>query len=88
MRVVGFVSAVSLVIAVGGCSVDDNSSPRLSLADNGSSSSPGYGIVIGSAAHDDAYMHPSDPSDQQNNQGHGLGIGPDDPEYFSQFLRF
>ncbi|HTP84939.1 MAG TPA: hypothetical protein VMQ11_18445 [Alphaproteobacteria bacterium] len=87
MRLIGFISAASLLIAVCGCSVDDNGSPRLSLAGDDSPSS-GYGIAIGSAAHDDAYMDPYDPADQQRNQGHGLGVGPDDPAYFSQFLRF
>ncbi|MBV8538749.1 MAG: hypothetical protein JO128_24340 [Alphaproteobacteria bacterium] len=87
MRLVSFVSAVSLLVAVGGCSVDNNGSPRLSLAGDDSPSS-GYGIAIGAATHDDAYMHPSDPADQQNNQGHGLAVGPDDPAYFSRALRF
>lgn len=87
MRASSFVGAVAVLIALAGCSVDDNGSPRLSLADNGPSS-PGYSIAIGSAAHDDAYMLPSDPADQQQNQGHGLPVGPDDPAYFSQFLRF
>jgi len=86
MRFVGFISAALLLFAVCGCSVDDNGSPRLSLA--GDDSSPGYLFAPGAAAHNDAYMDPYDPADQQQNQGHGLGVGPDDPAYFSQFLRF
>ncbi len=87
MRSVSLVSVILLLIAVGGCSVDDNGSPRLSLA-GADSSSPGYLFAPGTAAHNDAYMDPYDPADQQQNQGHGLGVGPDDPAYFSQFLRF
>jgi hypothetical protein len=83
MRLIRFVSAVSLLIAVGGCSVDDSGSPRLSLGDGS-----GYPVAVGSAAYNDAYMNPYDPSDQQQNQGHGLGFGSGDPEYYSQFLRF
>ncbi len=87
MRFVSFVSAILLLIAVGGCSVDDNGSPRLSLAGDDSPSSS-YLFAPGAAAHNDSYMNPYDPADQQQNQGHGLGVGPDDPAYFSQFLRF
>ncbi len=87
MRLIGFISLASLLVALGGCSVDDNGSPRLSLAGD-DSPSRGYGVAIGSAAHNDSYMDPYDPADQQSNQGHGLTVGPDDPAYFSQFLRF
>ena len=87
MRFVSFLSAVALLIAVGGCSVDDNGAPRLSLAGD-DSSSPGFLFAPGAAAHNDAYMDPYDPSDQQQNQGHGLGLNPNDREYFAQFLRF
>jgi hypothetical protein len=86
MRLAGFVGVVSLLVAVGGCSVDDNGSPRLSLAGDDSPSSS-YGVAIGSAAHNDAYMDPYDPADQQRNQGHGLTVGPDDRAYFSGLLR-
>lgn len=88
MRLIKFVSAVFLVVAVAGCSVDDNGVARLSLADGTPSPSSGYQIMPGTAAHNDAYMDPVDPSDQQQNQGHGLTVGPDDPAYFAGFGRF
>ena len=83
MRFVVLIGAVLLLFGVGACSVDDSGSPRLSLG-NGS----GYPVAIGSAAYNDAYMNPYDPADQQQNQGHGLGIGSGDREYYSQFLHF
>jgi hypothetical protein len=89
MRFIKFVCGAFLVVAVAGCSVDDNGVARLSFAGNGDPSpTSGYQIVPGAAAHSDAYMDPYDPADQQRNQGHGLTTGPDDPAYFSEFLRF
>ena len=89
MRPIKFVCAVFLVVAVAGCSVDDNGVTRLSFAGNGDTSpTSGYQIMPGAGAHNDAYMNPYDPSDQQQNQGHGLTVGPDDPAYFSGFGRF
>ena len=89
MRFIKVASAVFLVLAVAGCSVDDNGVARLSFAGNGDPSpSSGYQIMPGAAAHNDAYMDPIDPADQQQNQGHGLTVGPDDPAYFSGFGKF
>ena len=87
MRVVGFIGAAALLVALGACSVDQDGSTRLSLAGD-DASSPSYLFAPGAAAHNDAYMDPYDPSDQQENQGHGLTISPNDREYYSQFLRF
>jgi hypothetical protein len=81
--------AVLCLIAVGGCSVDDNGVAHLSFAGDGDPSpTSGYQIMPGTAAHNDAYMNPYDPADQQQNQGHGLTVGPDDPAYFAGFGRF
>lgn len=87
MRVLGLSTAVVLLLAIAGCSSGESGPDRLSLADQ-PPPSPDWSVAIGSAAHNDAYMNPIDPADQQNNQGHGLAVGPDDPEYFAQFLRF
>lgn len=90
MRLIGSFGAISLLIALAGCvSGGDGGPPRLSFAP-ADQTTPADELVIvpGAAAHDGAYLNPVDPSDQQNNQGHGLGMGPDDPAYFGQFLRF
>lgn len=90
MRLIGSIGAISLLLAVASCvSSGDGGPPRLSFAP-ADQSTPADEIVIvpGAAAHNGAYLNPTDPGDQQNNQGHGLGMGPDDPGYFSQFLRF
>lgn len=89
MRFIKLASAVLLLAAVAGCTVDDNGVARLSFAgDNDTSPTSGYQLMPGTAAHNDAYMDPYDPSDQQENQGHGLTVGPDDPSYFAGFGRF
>ena len=89
MRLIKLVCSVFLVVAVAGCSVDDNGVARLSFA-GGDDASPtsGFQIMPAAAAHNDAYMNPYDPADQQENQGHGLTVGPDDPAYFAGFGRF
>jgi hypothetical protein len=74
------------LVALAGCVYSgDGGPPRLSLAPP-DQTSPGLLIAPGVATHDDAYLNPFDPADQQQNQGHGLVVGPDDPSYFS--LRF
>ena len=88
MRRIGFLGAILLLGAVAGCTSSDTGSDRLSLVPQETPSSPDWSVSVGSAAHNDAYLNPTDPGDQQNNQGHGLPVGPDDPEYFAQFLRF
>ncbi len=77
--------SVSLVTLAGCVYGGDGGPPRLSLAPP-DQTSPGLLIVPGVATHDDAYLNPFDPADQQQNQGHGLTVSPNDPEYFS--LRF
>ena len=89
MRSVGFISVLLLFLfALAGCSIDEQGAPRLSFAGDDVPRSQGYLIVPGAAAHDTAYMDPYDPTDQQLNQGHGLTVSPNEPSYFSQFLRF
>lgn len=89
MRLLALASVGLLVAAVAGCSsADQTVSDRLSLAPEAPPPSINLGFVPGAAAHHDAYMDPYDPADQQQNQGHGLAIGPNDPEYFAEFLRF
>ncbi len=88
MRLVRFAGAILLLSAVAGCGSEDTRSGRLALAPEDRPPLADWSVSMGSAAHDDAYMDPTLPGDQQNNQGHGLGVGPDDPAYFAQFLRF
>ncbi len=90
MRLIGFVGVFSLLLAVSGCVYGgDGGPPRLSLAPP-DQATPADELTFapGVATHDDAYMNPLDPADQQENQGHGLTLGPDDPAYFSRALRF
>ncbi len=88
MRFVRFAGAILLLSAVTGCGAEETRSGRLALAPEDRPPLADWSVSMGSAAHNDAYMNPIDPGDQQNNQGHGLAVGPDDPEYFAQFLRF
>lgn len=90
MRLIKFVGAISLLFAVTSCVYGgDGGPPRLSLAPpDEATPADELTIVPGSATHDDTYMDPWDPADQQENQGHGLTVSPDDPAYFTRALRF
>jgi hypothetical protein len=88
MRYVLRLGAALLLLAATACSSDDNGPERLSLADQAPPPTADFMVVPGGPVYNEQYMDPSDPSDQQQNQGHGLPVGPDDPAYFAQFLRF
>lgn len=88
VRILG--AAAVLLLAVSACSSDDsNSSPQsLSFADQPPPPTDDFMVVPGGPVYNQSYMDPTDPSDQQSNQGHGLSVSPNDPAYFAQFLRF
>ena len=91
-RVLGvrILGAAVLLLAVSACSSadTDSSSQSLALADQAPPPTDDLMVVPGGPVYNQSYMDPSDPGDQQQNQGHGLPVGPDDPAYFAQFLRF
>lgn len=89
MRYVSLFMAALLLVAATACgSPQDDSSQSLSFANQPPPPTDDFMVVPGGPVYNQAYMDPSDPTDQQANQGHGLPIGPDDEAYFAQFLRF
>ena len=89
MHRLGLLGAVLTALVVSGCSSSsDTGSQRLSLAPQAPPPSSDFLVIPGAPVYNESYMDPIDPADQQQNQGHGLAMTPDDPEYFAQFLRF
>lgn len=88
MRYGQILGAALLLLAATACSSEDNSPQSLAFANQAPPPTDHFMIVPGGAVYNEQYMDPTDPADQQENQGHGVPLGPDDPSYFAQFLRF